>query len=170
MIFHVHNDSGYAMISNTTLKDKLSVEALGMLCYLLSMPRDWQVVPAQLRAHFGLGEHRFQRIMRELMATGYARRRYRQDRHTKQWDGSEYDIYGQPQRRKPRRISRLESREGDYPVLGKSPPQDTQTNSLHRVADKKERLGSKEDRTLSVEEERGVDLDCFDDPYFGRLQ
>ena len=163
VIFHIHKDRDYTSIINDIFNDeKLSAEALGLLCYLLSRPENWRVVPNQLRARFKLGEHKFQRLMRELVAAGHARKRQRRDKLTKQWNGSEYDVYETPQRQKQRKINRLPSREGDFPGLGKPPPQDTKTNRLLRVADRrrKRRLGSKEDRRL--EDSSLADFDDFE--------
>src|SRR5262245_28089527 len=100
---------------------------------MLGRPRDWHVVPRQLCVHFKLGRRKFQRIMRELVAAGYARKRYRQNKINKQWDGSEYDIYGMPQREKPRRIKKMASRETRFGILQKQASQDTQTNRLLRT-------------------------------------
>ena len=163
MIFHIHNDSGYAQISNILLNDKLTLEAIGLVCYLLDKPPDWQVAQPQLRTHFGVGRYKLERIMRELVTAGYARRRQLQDQVTKRWDGSEYDIYGLPQRQKPRRTNKVASRLHGFPAVGKPSAQDTQTIGRLRVADKgrkKGSKGSKEDRSLEVSSL--ADFDDFD--------
>ena len=160
MIFHIHNDTGYAQISNILLNDKLTMEAIGLVCYLLGKPPDWQVVQPQLRAHFGVDRHKLERIMRELITAGYARRRQLQDQVTKRWDGSEYDIYGLPQPQKPRRTNKVASRVRGFPAVGKPSAQDTQTNRLLRVADRRRKRRSEpaEDRSLE-----GSSLADFDD-------
>ena len=162
MIFHIHNDSGYAQISNALLNDKLSIEAIGLVCYLLSRPHDWRVVPNQLRTRFGLGRDKLQRIMRELVVAGYARKRQRRDKLTKRWDGSEYDIYGMPQ--KPSKLSRLASRVPEKPAVGKPVAQDTQTNRLlrgSREGSKKNTQSQSLDSLVRVKNEN--ELAGFDD-------
>lgn len=162
MIFHIHNDTGYAQISNILLNDKLTLEAIGLVCYLLGKPPDWQVAQPQLRAHFGVGRHKLERVMRELVTAGYARRRQLQDQTTKRWDGSEYDIYGLPQPQKPRRTNKLASRVRGFPTVGKPSAQDTQTRK--KVSSREGSKRSKEDRSLDSSLADFDDLETYPGP------
>ncbi|MFH1342849.1 MAG: hypothetical protein ABIL01_16850 [Pseudomonadota bacterium] len=54
--------------------DRLSIEAKGVLGYLLSRPANWHVRLPQVGKKLDLGKDRLQRIFRELIAAGYVTR------------------------------------------------------------------------------------------------
>jgi hypothetical protein len=73
----------YTNVDNAIFEAGLSLEALGELTYLLSRPDNWHVHLGQLARHFRIGRERNQRIMRELMDAGFAKRQ----RQTRSEDG-----------------------------------------------------------------------------------
>lgn len=66
----------FTIISNNTLRDeRLSLDALGLLARLLSRPENWVIRPWHLRQESNIGRTRLTRIIRELEAAGYLRRK-----------------------------------------------------------------------------------------------
>ncbi len=62
----------YTTISNTPLRDKkLSLEAVGLLVCILSLPENWIFNRAQARERFDIGREKLDRILRELKEVGY---------------------------------------------------------------------------------------------------
>lgn len=62
----------YTMIANATLQDtSISLEARGLLTYLLSKPDSWAVVVTWLQNEMGVGREKLNRIIRELENAGY---------------------------------------------------------------------------------------------------
>ncbi len=50
----------------------LSLRAHRILTYLLSMPKDWRVIPRQLMKYFGMGRDSVYKALKELRQRGYA--------------------------------------------------------------------------------------------------
>ena len=85
----------YTMIANCTLQDKLlSLEAKGLLVYLLSKPDDWRVMSTVLMHEFRIGKTRFYRIMDQLEELGYMTRESGNDHRG--YRTVEYVIYETP--------------------------------------------------------------------------
>jgi hypothetical protein len=64
----------YTVVDNRILNDQaLSIEAKGLLCYLLSRPDDWTVSLVHLGKLHKIGRDRLNRIMSEIRDAGYAR-------------------------------------------------------------------------------------------------
>ena len=62
----------YTMIANATLQDtSISLEARGLLTYLLSKPDTWAVVVTWLQEEMGVGRVKLNRIVKELENAGY---------------------------------------------------------------------------------------------------
>lgn len=62
---------GFVAVPNHIAQDlDLSPEALGVLVYLASKPNGWRMSPDDVKARFGMGKDRWQRIARELRAVG----------------------------------------------------------------------------------------------------
>lgn len=65
----------YFMCSRALMQDeRLSLEARGLLGYLLSKPDNWEVWNTDLARTGKMGEHRLARILRELKTVGYMTR------------------------------------------------------------------------------------------------
>nr|WP_319485685.1 helix-turn-helix domain-containing protein [uncultured Cohaesibacter sp.] len=75
---------------------ELSMEALGLLTYLISRPRDWKVNQSHLKKRFGLGRDKFQRIMRELIAAGYVERRQGRSEDESTFGTVQYHVFDTP--------------------------------------------------------------------------
>jgi len=66
----------YVMISKKMLRDKdLKPNAKGVLCYLLSLPDNFQVHPRQVAQSMGIGKDQIYTILKELLKLGYAFKR-----------------------------------------------------------------------------------------------
>ena len=62
----------YTTISNTPLQDKrLSLEAVGLLVCVLSLPENWLFNRKHARERFNIGREKLDRILRELKDMGY---------------------------------------------------------------------------------------------------
>ena len=62
----------YTMIANATLQDtSISLEARGLLTYLLSKPDSWAVVVTWLQDEMKVGREKLNRIIKELENAGY---------------------------------------------------------------------------------------------------
>jgi len=71
----------FTVAPNAIFNDRrLSVEAIGVLVYLLSLPNDWRVRLVHLQKKLDIGRQRLQRVMRELIAAGYVERDNEQPR------------------------------------------------------------------------------------------
>ena len=68
-----HNrENPYALISKTVLKDRrLSAKAMGIMCYLLSLPDDWEICITELVSHFSDGIKSIRAGIKELVLLGY---------------------------------------------------------------------------------------------------
>jgi len=92
------NRGSWTVISNDLLQDtSLSLEALGLLCYLLSKPDDWEVRVSEIQQTWGLGRARLQRIMQELADAGYARLQSKRNGNG-QMSGKEWIIFEEKHR------------------------------------------------------------------------
>lgn len=67
------NIDNFTILTNDLLNDaRLSFKARGLLCYLLSKPRDWQVSSAQLTKASPQGMTAIRSALKELKECGYA--------------------------------------------------------------------------------------------------
>lgn len=70
----------YTVAPNQLLNDKrLTVEAVGMLMYILSKPQGWAVITGQLSSRFDIGREKTHKILRSLRETGYSTREFERD-------------------------------------------------------------------------------------------
>lgn len=68
-------DYPFTRIDNRIFDDtQLSLDAMGVLVYLLSKPDDWTIRDKHLKNHFSIGRKRLDRIMGELKTCGYLKR------------------------------------------------------------------------------------------------
>jgi hypothetical protein len=67
---------GWAPIPNATIADRrLSLDALGILVWLLAKHDGWEVRPGVLQEEFGLGRDKVRGLLTNLELAGYLRRR-----------------------------------------------------------------------------------------------
>ena len=92
-IIRREHTKNYTTIGNDCFLDEtLSAESLGVLCFLISKPNDWRVMPAALANRFKCGRDRIYRILNELSDAGYVIRTRVRDEDTKAWKATEYVI------------------------------------------------------------------------------
>lgn len=71
---HTHN---FTVIANTVLNDqRLSLDEKGFLCWLLSRPPDWEVIPTACQKMLGIGRSAFYRMVKSLRELGYINREW----------------------------------------------------------------------------------------------
>lgn len=61
----------FTVLPNEIFQSNLSVQAIGLLAYLLSLPHDWLVHKNQLRDKFSIGRDSMNNIIKELETKGY---------------------------------------------------------------------------------------------------
>jgi hypothetical protein len=87
--------ANFTIIGNQLLNDEdLSADALGVLCYLRSKPRDWQVIQTQLARRFKCGRERIARIIKELIGCGYMEKTQARDTATNKFATFDYLVFG----------------------------------------------------------------------------
>ena len=86
----------FAMIPNSTLADeRLSWKAKGLLCYLLSLPYDWEVYTSEVVKHATDGVNSLTSGLNELMEFKYIHRsKIRGEKG--RYEGWEYCVYDVP--------------------------------------------------------------------------
>lgn len=73
IIRHEHTRA-FTVIANDVLNDeRLALDEKGLLCWYLSLPPDWEVIPAHVRKKHSIGRDKYHRIMKSLREAGYAR-------------------------------------------------------------------------------------------------
>ena len=63
--------SNYTVLPNEIFTCGLSIEAIGLLSYFLSLPKDWVIYKTQLHTQLNVGRERLDRIFKELTTKGY---------------------------------------------------------------------------------------------------
>jgi len=87
-IIRAKHDSKYFSMARSTAQDeRLSMEALGIVTYLLSKPTDWEIMVPDLMRRAGCGKTKMYRILDELKKYGYltGRERIRGEDGTFTW-------------------------------------------------------------------------------------
>lgn len=99
MIFRKKRDTNFTIINNDIFEDnKLSLPAIGLLCYLLSKPQDWDVTPKILCKKLNKKEHSkasyeyILEVLKELENAQYLHKKKLHDGRT------EYFVYDEPNR------------------------------------------------------------------------
>ncbi len=87
---------GYTVISNLPINDKaLSLEAIGMLLRILSLPDNWGFNVNGLVKRFGLKKSTVTRVIKELETNDYIVR-YKKKNEINQFNGWQWEIYEIP--------------------------------------------------------------------------
>lgn len=63
--------SNYTVIPNEIYNQGLSMEAIGLLCYLLSLPHDWVIYKTTLHSQMNCGVTKLDSAFKELQNSGY---------------------------------------------------------------------------------------------------
>lgn len=102
MIFRKKRDTNFTIINNDIFEDnKLSLPAIGLLCYLLSKPQDWDVTPKILCKKLNKKEYSkasyeyILEVLKELENAQYLHKKKLHDGRT------EYFVYDEPNRENP---------------------------------------------------------------------
>ena len=97
-------------MSNTHLRDNMSVQAKGLLSIMLSLPEDWDYSIKGLCAISGESEYSVKMMLKELKDKGYlVVRRLSPDETSNGRIGWEYSVYEQPQKTRGRKNNRLKN-------------------------------------------------------------
>lgn len=96
-IIRRRHNKNFTVIGNEVFSDEsLDLDALGLLCYLRSRPNDWNISTEQLRRRFGCGPEKMQRLMRELIASGWILRQEIRKGSSGTFAGVEYVVLDEP--------------------------------------------------------------------------
>lgn len=72
MPIHKSQHAGnFTTIPNEIFKNQLSIEAVGLLCYLLSLPPKWVIYKTTLHEFYNIGRKKIDRVFKELQNSGY---------------------------------------------------------------------------------------------------
>lgn len=63
--------SNFTVLPNELFKSGLSLEAIGLLSYFLSLPHDWVIYKTQLHTKLNMGREKVDRVFKELQKKGY---------------------------------------------------------------------------------------------------
>ncbi|MBS9476222.1 helix-turn-helix domain-containing protein [Ancylobacter radicis] len=97
MIIRRRYNRNFTVLPNTVLDDdRLSAEAMGVLCYLRSRPADWNVELSHLSERFRIGRDKTQRVVAELVDAGWIKRERTRDPVTRAFNGIDYVVYDEP--------------------------------------------------------------------------
>jgi hypothetical protein len=103
MIIRREHNGNFTIVPNAIFNDRrLSIEAIGILGYLLSRPPNCRARHRHLRKTLRIGRQRFERAIGELMSAGYAERDTEQPRDLgNQFSSYNYVIRDFPSGRSP---------------------------------------------------------------------
>ena len=91
MIIRKKHSKNFTVLPNSIYdRGELSLEAIGLLCFLVSRPKDWDIRHDSLRRKFCISRERLGRIFRELIGAGYLQREGEQPRD----DLKRFSVYG----------------------------------------------------------------------------
>lgn len=95
-VFRVEKTDNYTVMSNYHLRDKrLTLKAKGLLCYILSLPDDWDYTLDGLKAKHPDGKTAIRSCLNNLEKAGYLRRRQTISSNG-QFSKNEYLVYEKP--------------------------------------------------------------------------
>lgn len=98
-VYRTQKQSNYSIIDNAFLKDKrLSLQAKGLLTFMLSLSADWDYTIAGFSAIFREGKDAIRSAIRELEVAGYLVRTQTTNDNG-QYGKNVYDIYERPELR-----------------------------------------------------------------------
>jgi hypothetical protein len=91
-------DDGFSIMPKELAQDHcLSLEALGLATYFLSLPDDWKITFKNVQKAWNIGRDKLYRILNELIASGYVSRiSYINQHGQKRW--KPYTFYASPSR------------------------------------------------------------------------
>lgn len=124
MIIRRKHTKNFTIMSREVFADtRLSPEALGVLCYLRSLPDDWTVSQDHLRSRFCCGKHKMQGIIRELIETGWMVRHTARAAGRGTFAGSDYIVNDEPSASAAETSPQAENRAAVDPSAAGAAPQ-----------------------------------------------
>jgi hypothetical protein len=87
---------GFTILQNDIFKSGLSLEALGIICFILQLPDDWVLRKSHLMKLFNIGRDKTDRIFKELKSKGYIADVVRVRNADGRYDGVHYLVYDTP--------------------------------------------------------------------------
>lgn len=86
-------NGNFTVVQNSIVNDeRLSLEAIGLLTWLLSKPDNWRVIQNHIGAVFKIGRDKVRRLINELIECGYLQRQTVRD-EAGEFVGVDYIIY-----------------------------------------------------------------------------
>lgn len=160
--------SNFTAVANAPFQRRdMSVEAKGMLIYLLTLPGDWQLNMSDLETrHEGCKKDKTRRIMRELMDFGYVTREWKQDPDTGLMQGWEYLVDDEPHLSESAAEDSSDTlvyRQSENPTVGKTATT-KETEKQNKQGTKKEHVVSEEPQPKKKESKPPTDEDF--EPFF----
>lgn len=70
-IYKSKHASNYTVLPNEVFKSNLSIEAIGLLAYFLSLPPDWVIYKTTLHTQLNIGRDKLNTVFNELRNAGY---------------------------------------------------------------------------------------------------
>ncbi len=96
-IHKVRFDADFCIVANSVAQsDTLSLEARGLLLYLISLPDTWQIRMDALQEHTGKGKYALRRIIHELQAAGHMHRFAIPSPNADSFSGSRWNVFANP--------------------------------------------------------------------------
>ena len=71
MIIKSKHAGNYTTLPNEIFNSGLSFEAIGLLAYFLSLPKEWVIYKSQLHSQLNIGREKLDRMFKELQKNGY---------------------------------------------------------------------------------------------------
>lgn len=70
-IYKSKHASNYTVLPNEVFKSKLSIDAIGLLAYFLSLPSDWVIYKTTLHEQLNISREKLSKMFNELKDAGY---------------------------------------------------------------------------------------------------
>lgn len=83
----------FMQVSVLPAKSKMSMQAIGLWCYLMTLPPDWHLNLTELETHFTNGKNAVRAAFKELVKNGYIKKRQKKDLKTGHFLKFEYIVY-----------------------------------------------------------------------------
>ncbi|CAM3611674.1 hypothetical protein ID104_13710 [Vibrio cholerae] len=104
-------EGNFTIMPNSTIRDpRLSIDALGLLLRLVSLPPNWEVHPEKVQEESKIGDSRWRRISKELIDAGYLTRS-KERQENGRWDWV-FTVYQESQVPRSPKIQQVDSTRG----------------------------------------------------------
>lgn len=89
------HESKFTTLPNSIFRAKMSLQATGLLCYLLHLPGDWKIRKTELFNNFKNGRDATIKAFNELILSGYIEEEPQRTK-TGKFSGNDYFVYDEP--------------------------------------------------------------------------